>query len=194
MQKKLLKSAINSGNTESKRCESDLRESDISQMLTHLLSPNEMFDGAIEIVISRPIPTQTSPHPRQNMREIQVIPPCQEARRGIRQLQNHQFAPILQHAVHLLQTTVKVGEIAHAKSTRDGSKRCVRKRNTKRRCLSELHLRFRKSLGDLFFPDRHHPFAEVNSDNALRFPLFEHLQRKVCRTHRHIQDSGSLQP
>ena len=186
----LFPSQINGCYSECQRDGLYVRQTCIAQVLAESFAVREMLDRAVEVGVRAFVMAEQVSYERQNMCEIQVITPADKRIGRIRELQNHQFAPVAQDAVHLTQAFVHIGEVTHAISAGNRIKRGVRIRHLLNAAVVEPHTLRVAGFDNFPLANLHHLAAQVDAYHLLRFLLTENFYGEVGRTDSYIQQFG----
>ena len=105
----------------------------------------------------------------------------------MRELEDHQFAPRFQHAIHLIKTLFEIREVPHAIRTRQQVKRSIRighlQRATFRKRYRILHALIRSFL----LPYTHHLRTKVDTFHMASLASSYELNSQIARADSYIE-------
>ena len=110
-----LDSSVNSGDTEGLRLKGSARKASFLKFTEHRIAPHEALDRMVEIRkranISARKDSAKSGHYKLEIKRIKrryywVL--------RVRELEDHQFAPRLQHTIHLFKTLLEISVVPHS--------------------------------------------------------------------------------
>ncbi len=179
--------AIERGDAECERRVRYLCESGLLHLLAKLFAPNESFDRTVEVAVCLLVVAHQRADVRQNVAEIEVVAPRNEAILRVRKFENQHLAAWAQHAEHLFQTLAQIRKIAAAETARYRIERPVVERHGECRCFAKGDVESLRFL----CTDAHHFGRQVDADNARCLVLAHDFEAQIARADGHVECFGA---